>query len=103
MKAFFGILYMRGTLKVNMFDLTFVFIKVATLSFKQWSFSILCRFIEFDDVLIREEKWKFDKFACIRHYFEEVNANFDTMRTPSVYLAIDETLYSYREQIEIKQ
>lgn len=40
---------------------------------------------------------------CIRDFFEKVNTNFVSMWIPSVYLAIDATLYLYRGRIGIKQ
>ena len=66
-------------------------------------FHFLTRFIEFDDKASREERWQFDKFACIRDFFETVNEKNASVRSPSPYLAIDETLYPYRGSIGIKQ
>ena len=39
----------------------------------------------------------------MREFFEKVNKNNASMRYPSSYLAIDETLYPYCGRIEIKQ
>ena len=69
------------------------------MSLNRFQFS--CWFIGFNDGLIREER--FDNYVCIKDFFEEVNTNFVSMWIPSVYLAIDETLYLYRGRIGIKQ
>ena len=66
-------------------------------------FQFLTRFIEFDDKASREERWQFDKFACIRDFFETVNEKNASMRSPPPYLAIDEIHYPYRGSIGIKQ
>ena len=46
-----------------------------------------------------KERWQFDKFACIRDFFETVNEKNASMGSPSLCLAIDETIYLYREDI----
>ena len=66
-------------------------------------FAFLCRFIQFDDATTREERWKRDRFAAIREIFEAFNSNCAKVRTPSEYLAVDETLYPYRGHIKFKQ
>ena len=43
-----------------------------------------------------------DKYALIRDFFEEVNKKNGLMRYPTVYLAIDETLYPYRGRLGFK-
>ena len=46
-----------------------------------------------------KERWQFDKFACIRDFFETVNEKNASMGSPSLCLAIDESIYLYREDI----
>ena len=108
MKAFIGIFYIRAVLKVNIHNSNQTWqhnssndLFAPTMSLKRFHF--LTRFIEFDDKASREERWRFDKFACIRDFFETVNEKSASTRSPSPYLAIDETFYPYRGSIGIKQ
>lgn len=108
LKAFIGLLYLRGALKQNLFNANFIWyhesandIFSATMTLKRFQF--ICRFLQFDDKTTREERWKHDRYACIRCFFEEVNKNNAKGRNPSPYLAIDETLYPYRGHISFKQ
>ena len=73
----------------------------ATMSVNRFSF--LSTFLTFDDKVSRDECWKYDKSADIREFFEKVNKNNASIRYPSSFLAIDETLYPYRGRIGIKQ
>ena len=66
-------------------------------------FSFLTIFLTFDDKIFRDECWKYDKFACIREFFEKMDKNNASMRYPSSYLAINETLYHYCGRIGTKQ
>ena len=66
-------------------------------------FQFICRFIEFDVREAHEERWKHDKFACMRYIFDKVNCKFAKDRNLSPFLAIDETLCPYRGQITFKQ
>ena len=66
-------------------------------------FSFITRFLQFEDRSTREERKKYDKFACFRDFFEKVNENNAKARYPSPYLAINETLYPYRGHINFKQ
>ena len=61
------------------------------------------RFITFDDKPTRGERWKSDKFACMREIFELFNVRCASIRFPSVYLAVNEPLYPYRGRIGFKQ
>ena len=108
MKAFIGIFYIRAALKVNIHNSNQIWyyespndLFAATMLLKKFYF--LTWFIEFNDKASREESWQFDKFACIRDFFETVNEKNASMRSPSPYLAINETLYPYRCSIGIKQ
>ena len=73
----------------------------ATMSENRFRF--ISRFIRFDDPDTRAERWKSDKFACMRSILETFNANCSKYRYPSGYLAVDETLYPYRVRISFKQ
>ena len=109
-KAFFGLLYIRAALNVNVPGTETIWyhqfsndLFVATMSMNRFSF--LSTFLTFDDKISRDERWKYDKFACIRFFFffKKVNKNNAPMRYPSIYLAIDESLCPYRGRKGIKQ
>ena len=44
-----------------------------------------------------------DKFACMREIFEAMNSRNASMRCPSAFLAVHETLYPYRSHTGFKQ
>ena len=107
MNAFIGIFYIRAALKVNTCNSNETWyhessndLFAATMSLKRFHF--LTGFIE-SDKASREERWQFNKFACIRDFFETVNEKNASTRSLSPYLAIDETLYPYRGSASIKQ
>ena len=52
----------------------------------------ISRFITFDGKASRAERWKTDKFACMRELFELMNAGNVKCRYPSLVLSVDETL-----------
>ena len=66
-------------------------------------FQFISCFIEFDVRETCEERWKRDKFACMRYLFDEVNCKFAKGRNPSPFLVIDEMLYPYRGHLSFKQ
>ena len=66
-------------------------------------FVLISRFITFDEKSTRAERWRYDKFACMRSFFESFNKNISKFRYPSSYRAVDETLYPYRGRIGFKQ
>lgn len=66
-------------------------------------FQFLCSFIELGYESTRQKRWEFDKFICVRDFFKEVNANFNCIGTPSVYLTYDETFFPYHGRIGINQ
>ena len=108
LKVFFGLLYLRALLKSNIsLVVTMCYyessndIFAATMSIKRFHF--ISRFTEFDVKEIREERWKYDKFPCMRYIFDEVNCKFAKGQNPSPFLAIEETLYSYQGHISFKQ
>lgn len=107
-KAYFGLMYFRGSLKQNLFSSRHVWyhesandVFAATMTLNRFGF--ISRVIEFDDKSTRNERWNYDKFACVREFFEQVNKNNARYRSPSPYLAVDETLYPYRGHIGFRQ
>ena len=67
LKSFIIILHLRVCLKQNLFSSCTIWyhesandIFVATMGLKRFSF--ICRFLQFDDKSIREERWKTDIF-----------------------------------------
>ena len=66
-------------------------------------FVFMLRFITFDEKSTRAERWRYDKFACMRSFFESFNKNISKFRYRSSYLAVEETLYPYRGRIGLKQ
>ena len=108
LKAFFGIMYLRGAKHLNLSSTDDLFyhessldIFSSTMQYKRYSF--LRRFLDFDDKETRADRWQYDKYACFREVFEAVNKKNATLRTPSMHLSIDETLYPYRGRIGFKQ
>ena len=104
----FGIMYLRGALHLNGVDCDIAFyhessneILQSTMSRKRFQF--LSKIMQFDDCGTRPDRWKQDKFACLRDFFESINEMFVKLRVPSEHLAIDETLYPYRGRIGFRQ
>ena len=108
MKAFVGILYLRAAFQLNLLDWEIIWnhesahdIFGTTVSVNRFKF--ICRFGTFDDKTTRQDRWKNDKFACMREIFEAMNSRNANMRYPLALLAVDETLYPYRGHIGFKQ
>ena len=106
--AFPGLMYFWAVLKLNLFSRQTIWyhetshdLLTATMS-EKW-FTLPCRMISFDENTTRTNRWKHDKYAAFREFFEAVNQNNGKMRNPSYYLAIDETLYPFRGRIGMKQ
>ena len=107
-EAFIGILYLKAAFRLNILDREVIWnhesahdIIGATMSLQ--SFIFLCRLITFDDKETQNDRWKTDKFACMRELFEDMNERNARMRHPSLLLAINETLHPYRGHIRFKQ
>ena len=66
-------------------------------------FKFISHFIFFDDKASRTERWKTDKFTCMRELFELMNIGNAKCRYPSTMLSVNETLYPYRGAIGYKQ
>ena len=108
MEAFIGIFYLRAAFRLNLLDRDIIWnhesahdIFGATMSVNRFKF--ICRFCTFDDKTTRQDRWKNDKFACMREIFEAMNSRNASMRCPSALMAVDETLYPYRGHIGFKQ
>ena len=107
-RAYLGILYLRAAFRVNQMNSSTIWhheslndLFSATMSNSR--FKSISRFITFDDKSSRADRWKTDKFACMRNLFEMMNIRNTKCRYPSPMLSIDETLYPYREAIGFKQ
>ena len=105
LKAFIRLLYLQASLKSTFPSWWYLKSSngffATTVSKK--CFQFISRFFEFDVRKTREERWKHDKFACMRYIFDEVNCKFSKGWKPSPFLLIDETLYPYRGHISFKQ
>ena len=104
-RAYIGVMYLRAAFRVNLSNRSTIWnhesahdIFSATMSEKR--FELISRFITFADKTSTAERWKSDKFACLRELFDQMNKNNARWRNPSELLAIDETLYHYRRTTE---
>ena len=57
----------------------------------------------FDDFENQSERWKHDRFAAIRDFFEKFNETFGAAIALEDYIYLDETLYPTRNQVNFKQ
>ena len=106
-RVFLGILYLRTALRVNLMSTSTIWhhesssdLLSATVSHSRFKF--ISRFITFDGKASRKERWKTDKFACMRKLFK-MNVGNAKFRYPLPMLSVDETLYSYRGAIGFTQ
>ena len=72
MKAWFGILYLRGALKLDT--------DINTVFYHQSSNDIFGPTFQFDDHETPNERWMHDKYACFHEYFEEINNRVPELR-----------------------
>ena len=105
-RALFGLMFIRGVMKQNLRNIHKIYfhkssnpIYKATMGINRFKFLVRC--IQFDDFTTRPQRRKSDRFAAFREFFRCFNENCTQLRTPSEYLAIDETLYPYRGKIVI--
>ena len=106
--SFIGLLYLRAAFRLNLRETLEIWnhesshdIFSSTMSYNRFQF--IRKFITFDDKPTRNDRWKSDKFACLRELFEMMNEQNSKCRFPSPLLAVDETLYPYRGAIGFKQ
>ena len=108
MQSFFGIMCMRGLYGLNNHEISTLFSDIhghpvfnATMS--RIRFQFILANLAFDDLSVREMRWKEDQFAAMRCVFKECNKNFAKAMVPDFYLSLDETLYPIRNQISFRQ
>ena len=75
-KAFFGVLYMRGALRLSSVSIDTVFYHatsnpIFSAAFGRKRFSFLCQFIQIDDESVRKEWCKCDKFAAFCDFLRQ--------------------------------
>ena len=105
LEVFIRILYLRAPFRVNFLNREFIWnhesshdVFAAMMPEKRFKF-ISC-FITFDHKGTRTDRWKTNKFACIRELFKAMNERNTKLRYPSPLLTIDDTLYPYRSCID---
>ena len=108
LEVFIRILYLRAPFRVNFLNREFIWNHesshdVFTAMMPEKRFKFISCFITFDHKGTRADRWKTNKFACIRELFEAMNERNAKLRYPSPQLTIDETLYPYRSCIDFKQ
>ena len=76
-EAFIGILYLRAAFRLNILDREVIWyhesphdIIGATMSLDRFKF--ICCLITFDNKKTQNDRWKTEKFACMRELFEDV-------------------------------
>ena len=66
-------------------------------------FTFILHNLSSDNDATRNERWKKDRFAAFRDFFECFNTQCMLVLSPGDYLSLDETLYPMRTQIAFKQ
>ena len=95
-----GILYAMFYLSTLCYNFSRSFF-AATMSMKH--FQVISAFLEFDVRKTRVERWKHDKFACMRYIFDKFNCKFAKGQNPNLLVATDEMLCPYKGHISFKQ
>ena len=108
LSAFIGLLYLRAAFRLNLQETLEIWnhesaqdIFATTMSYNRVQF--IQRFITFNDKSTRGDRWKSDKFACLRELFEMMNEQNSKRCFPSPLLTVDKTLYPYHGSIGFKQ
>ena len=107
-RAFIGLVYLRGLYGLNTYDIRTLFsdehgMPVFSATMSRVRFEFILKHLCFDDHTTREDRWKNDRYAAMREFFEDCNTRFGKMLVPEDYLSLDETLYPMRTQIAFKQ
>ena len=107
-RAFIGLLYMRGLLGLNHHDVELLFSKhagpdVFGATMSQQRMKFLLANITFDDPDERAQCWPSDRFAAARKLFEGFNKNCSKFLYPSEFPLLHETLYPMRHQTAFRQ
>ena len=63
----------------------------------------LASHLTFDDACTRTQRWKKNRCAAFRDFFDIFNGNCSRHLAPSEYLSLDETLYPMRNHVSFKQ
>ena len=107
-RALIGLFYLFRRLNQNLHSVKDLFhydsscdVFAATMNYMRFYF--LCQMVQFFDKETRAERWHMDRFTALKTFFESFNVNCATVRIPSEYLAIDDTLYAYRGMVKLKQ
>ena len=107
MKAFHGLNYLRGLLLQNMWHHERLFdpeighpVFTATMSRNRFKF--LFRVLRFDNPETWPERFRKDKFAAMRSFFECWNSRCTKTVNPGDFVTIDECLYGCRNQLGFK-
>ena len=66
-------------------------------------FEFLFSHIYFEEFEENDEKWKNDRFAAMKDFFEALNEKFGKALTHEDYISLEETLYLMRTQSAMKQ
>lgn len=106
--AFLGLFLYRAMYKLNTLNVSQLFSNtygpsVFGAAMSRNRFCFILRHFSFDDEDTRDERWKLDRFAAIREFFEDFNNQCMTCLAPGDYLSLDETLFPTRNQISFKQ
>ena len=103
--ALIGLFYLRGAMNQNLHlvkDLFYHDSSCEECNHELYEILFSASDGTFDDKETRAERWRMDCFTVLRKIFESFNVNCTTLRIPSEYLAIDETLYAYRGMVKLK-
>ena len=108
LQAFLAILYLRAALRVSLRSINTIWHhessnNLFSAPISNSCFNFISRFIPFDNKASRTERWKTDRFTCMRELFQLINVGKVKWRYPSPMLSVDETLYLYRGAICFKQ
>ena len=106
--AVIGVMYFRGLYGLNQHEIRLSFsdvrgIPVFGATMSRLIFQFIIAHLTIDNFKIRAERWKTDRFAAIREFFEDCNDNFGAALIPEDYISLDETLYPMRTQVNFKQ
>ena len=98
-----GLMYLRGLYGLNKHDVRLLFshdrgIPIFGATMSRLRFLFIMRHFSFDDVNTREQRWKNDRFAALRHVFEMCNKSFGEALVPVDYISLNETLCPARTQ-----
>ena len=106
--VFIGLLYLCAAFRLNLRETLAIWnhetsheIFSVTMSYNRFQF--IRKFITFDDKSTRNNRWKMDKFACLRELFVLINERNVKCGFPSPLFAVDKTLYPYYGAVDFKQ